>query len=85
MLRGQTRPVGIDVVEPLRRGGSSTVIGDTVRPSSCARSQWRDAFSATGPLTPKWVQSIAPRRRTSIAPSIQTASSTSCDTPDNSR
>src|SRR3990172_9292650 len=29
----------------------------TQRPSSFARSQWRDAFIATGPLTPKWVQS----------------------------
>jgi hypothetical protein len=37
--------------------------------------------SAAGPLMPKWVQSSAPEIRRAIAPSIQSASSTSCATP----
>ena len=57
-------------------------VSATGRPSSCARSQCRDAFSATGPLMPKCVQSSEPVRRIATAPSTQTASSTSCETPD---
>ena len=56
--RRDTLQVGVDVSN-WRPGQKLTVIAAS-RPSSFARSQWRDAFSATGPLTPKCVQSSAP-------------------------
>ena len=46
-----------------RAPGQKLTVMATRRPSICARSQCRDAFRATGPLMPKCVQSIAPRRR----------------------
>ncbi len=42
----------------------------TVRPSRSARSQWRDAFNTTGPLTPKCVHRRAPASRVATEPSI---------------
>ena len=48
------------------RPGRKLTVTATTRPSSCARSQWRDAFRPTGPLTPKCVQRSAPRRRMSM-------------------
>ena len=53
-------------------------------PFKTPRSQWREAFRTTGPLTPKCVHNNEPSRRSAIAPSIQIESETSCDTPDRS-
>src|SRR5438477_23345 len=48
---------------------------------------WIDLIerNATGPLIPKWVHKSDPCSRVETRPSTQTASSTSCETPDNSR
>ena len=82
--RAAALPLRVHVVEP-RAGAEVQRSARRGRPSSCARSQWRDAFSATGPLMPKCVQSSAPASRTATAPSTQTASSASCATPESSR
>ena len=48
-----------------RSPGQKLAVSATVRPSSPARSQWREASSVAGPLMPKCVQRSAPsiRRR----------------------
>ena len=59
------------------RPGQQLMVSIADRDVSCARSQWREAFIATGPLAPTWVQSSEPRSRVAIAPSSHTAISTS--------
>ena len=49
-------------------------VSDTGRFSSVARCQWREASSAAGPLTPKWVHSIDPAIRTGLSGAARTIS-----------
>ena len=43
--------------------GQTLTVTSHARPSACARCQWRDMFSASGPLAPKCVHSSGPSRR----------------------
>ena len=68
----------------MRPGKKLTLISGAAAFVAAPRSQWRDAFSATGPLTPKCVHSRRRVSRIATRPSTQTASSASCETPESS-